>query len=415
MQMKKQFFLSILLALHVTLGVAAPEWNIQQENTPQETPVAGQSFSKKASIYFHLGSAEVDLTLLKNDSSFRVLQHTLEMALASNSYYHLDSVVVTGSASPLGGETLNRDLSHRRAVSFGAFLQKHIAFPDSVLYIRSTGANWSDLREMVVASNMRYKQEVLAIIDTVPVDQRRNYVLMDLKWGRPYREMMETFFPKLQNSVTVIAYTSYVPPQIQIEQPEPEAPSEVFKSGPDELEPLIKANRQPLINLSTNLLYWGALAPNLGIELCLPQGHWSLNAEVVHPWWKKDSEHKYYQIRQFSGEPRFWLKGNGDYRGHFFGIYGQGGVYDLENGGTGYKGNFWGSGITYGYVLRLRPRFRLEFSLGVGYISTKYEQYEPIDNCYVYEKTVRTGYVGPTKLKVGLVWTIVQRNKSGRK
>ncbi|MEG1378353.1 MAG: DUF3575 domain-containing protein [Bacteroidales bacterium] len=416
--MKKQVFLSILFVLKASFCMVATESYMPEIASSVSFPLAGQSFSKEASIYFHLGSALIDPTLLKNDSSLNMMEQTLKMTLGTDSHYRVDSVVITGSASPLGGETLNRELSKSRAEALAIYLRQKIAIPDSVLFIRSTGANWGELRDMVQASNMRYKKEVLDIIDHVPVDQRRNYVLMDLKWGRPYREMMETFFPKLQNSVTIIVYTTYVPVV-----PKPEVDPDQFKSVPDEIvpepvvqeEPVEKAERQPLINLSTNVLYLGALAPNLGVEFCFPQGHWSLNAEVVHPWWQNKPKHKYYQIRQFSGEARYWLNGDGDYRGHFFGAYGNGGVYDLENGGTGYKGNLWGAGATYGYVLRLHPRFRLEFSLGIGYISTKYEQYEPIDNCYVYEKTIRKGYVGPTKVKVGLVWTMVQRNKSGKK
>lgn len=420
MQMKKRFLIIMILLNSLGLldisAIGLRQGKVEESLQPSE-----QTLATRSSVYFYLGADRVEPGYMQNDSVLRVLIDDLKKVLTPDSRYRADSIVITGSASPLGGETLNRALSRRRADSLKLYLCGQVAIPDSLLTVRSVGANWDDLRAMVEKSQMKYRKEVLRVINEVPVNKRRNYVLMDLKWGRPYREMMETFFPQLQNAATVIVYTTYIP-KVAIEPIQPEIKFHPAGPVPDEIapqpvvvQPRGSEEKQPLLNLSTNLLYWGALAPNIGVEYCMPQGHWSINAEFVQPWWKKPAEHKYYQIRQFSGEPRYWLNGDGYYRGHFFGAYGNGGIYDLENGGTGYKGSFWGTGITYGYVWKLRPRFRLEFSLGVGYLSTKYEQYEPIDNCYVYEKTVRKGYVGPTKAKVGLVWTIIQRNKQRRK
>lgn len=47
---------------------------------------------------------------------------------------------------------------------------------------------------------MQYKDEVLEIINTVPVMRGREKRLMDLKWGHPYNYMMDHFFPKLRNA-----------------------------------------------------------------------------------------------------------------------------------------------------------------------------------------------------------------------
>lgn len=415
--MKSPFLLGITLFAMVPFSLPLyAETNEMIAAGQERSSGIGEIVEKKTTIYFPIGKDRVEPGYQQNETALSEITSTLQMMLAPGSSYIVDSVIVVGSASPLGGEKLNRGLSRRRSESLVDYLKNFAFIPDNLLAVRSTGANWSDLREMVEASDMRYKQEVLDVIDRVPADKQRNYVLMDLKWGRPYREMMETFFPLLQNATTCIIYAHHklAPPQLAVEPVEMPATLPASLSEPHfTYQP--KTEGQPLINVSTNLLYWGLLAPNIGIELCAPYSHWSVNGEFVQPWWKNSSKHKYYQIRQFSGEARYWLNGDGYYRGHFFGAYGNGGIYDLENGGTGYKGNFWGAGVTYGYVLKIRPRFRMEFSLGVGYLSTKYEQYEPIDNCYVYEKTVRKGYVGPTKAKVGLVWTIVQRKKSGRK
>lgn len=44
---------------------------------------------------------------------------------------------------------------------------------------------------------------------------------------------------------------------------------------------------------------------------------------------------------------------------------------------------------------------------------TKYEEYEPVDNHYVYQRTRSMNYVGPLKLKFSLVWRFA--DMSGKK
>lgn len=381
------------------------------------------TISQIFTINFPIGSNRIESNSAENESTFYLMKEMLAQIRNPLSAFRLDSIVITGSASPLGDEKLNRELSQKRAEALATYFKESLQIADSLLVLRSTGANWRGLYEMVAASSMLYKKEVLEVIDCLSVDQKRNKVLMELKWGRPYLEMMETFFPKLQFASTVILYGRQVldaPKAILLPEPISLRETRVIALKEDitaetKLIQHKASEKLPLLNISSNVLYLGVLAPNIGVEYCFPKGRWSVNSEIVQAWWSKKSEHKYYQIRQFSAEPRIWLKGSRDFRGHFFGAYGNAGIYDLENGRSGYKGDFWGVGVTYGYVLKLRYRFRLEFSLGFGILNTTYEKYIPADTHYVYEKRVNTGFVGPTKAKMGLVWTIFQRSNPGNK
>lgn len=47
-----------------------------------------------------------------------------------------------------------------------------------------------------------------------------------------------------------------------------------------------------------------------------------------------------------------------------------------------------------------------EAGIGAGFMTTKYDQYIPIDKHYVYEQTNRFNYFGPLKIKFALVWNI---------
>ena len=80
------------------------------------------------------------------------------------------------------------------------------------------------------------------------------------------------------------------------------------------------------------------------------------------------------------------------------------GHYDLENGKDGYKGEFMMAGLSYGYMFPIGKHLSLDAGIGVGYLSTEYEEYLPIEGHYVYQQTSRTSYVGPVKARLSLVW-----------
>lgn len=66
---------------------------------------------------------------------------------------------------------------------------------------------WDELRDMVATlRSVPYREEILHIIDTVPVLKGREKQLMNLHRGAPYRWMMENFFPRQRNAGYVKIY-----------------------------------------------------------------------------------------------------------------------------------------------------------------------------------------------------------------
>lgn len=163
----------------------------------------------------------------------------------------------------------------------------------------------------------------------------------------------------------------------------------------------------PRFALKTNLLYWTALAINVEAEYYLKR-HLSLNLDWQYAWWSRKSKHKYYRIAAISPELRYWFASKENFRGHFGGFYVGTGLYEFMARPThGIQGEFFiAGGLTYGYMFPIGKRLRMELSLGVGYMMTEYRQYHWDRGCYVYEKTQRYSYFGPTKAKVSLVWPL---------
>ena len=152
--------------------------------------------------------------------------------------------------------------------------------------------------------------------------------------------------------------------------------------------------------------------PSLEIEYLINE-RWTVNLEGEVAWWSKKNKHKYDQIATISPEGRYWFKTRKPWHGHYVGLFVGGSWYDLENGKRGYKGELFMTGLSYGYMFPVSRNISFEAGIGVGFLHTSYEEYLPIDGHYVYQRTSRTDYFGPVKLKFALVWRLWNQNRKG--
>lgn len=182
----------------------------------------------------------------------------------------------------------------------------------------------------------------------------------------------------------------------------------------------------PSFALKTNLLFDLATALNFEIEFPI-YNKFSVAAEWIFPWWTLDnhtvnSKRSRLQILNGNLEARYWFgnrNNKGLLNGWFAGVYGGGGLYDVEWKGKGVQGEFFiAAGLSGGYSHRIARNVSLEYSLGVGILSTDYRSYKAHfcedDNWYaIRDKRGRYTWIGPTKAKVSLVWMINEFKKKG--
>ena len=170
--------------------------------------------------------------------------------------------------------------------------------------------------------------------------------------------------------------------------------------------PAVRDRKPLLLNIKTNLLYDAAGFPSLEVEIPIGR-RFSVNAEGAVAWWSGKKRDTYYQLDLLSPEVRWWFGQRSRWHGHYVGAFGMVGLYDLEwKGSRGYQGEYWSAGFSYGYMFPIGKSLSLEAGIGLGVLSTGYEEYVPMDNHYVYQQSSRTVYWGPVKLKLGLVWRI---------
>ena len=169
-----------------------------------------------------------------------------------------------------------------------------------------------------------------------------------------------------------------------------------------------------MLALKTNLLFDAALMPNVEVEVPLGK-RWSLDGELMFPWWKLKGDKYCLQILMGGLEGRYWLGQRERYdvlTGHFLGLYAGGGKYDLQWKRDGYQGEFFiAAGISYGYAHRIARNLRLEYNIGVGLLRTDYRYYHARDNyqTLLWQENGRYTWLGPTKLKISLVWLLSRK------
>ncbi len=195
----------------------------------------------------------------------------------------------------------------------------------------------------------------------------------------------------------------------------------VFENGEIETDWEVDTRaRRLLFALKTNLLYDAVSAINIEAEIPLSD-RYSLCVEWLFPWWLSDSRQRCFQMLCGTVEGRYWFGDRSLYApltGWMCGLHIGGGYYDLEWDGTGYQGEFMVmGGLSGGYSHLIGERMRLEYTLGVGVITTKYRKYEAqkCDTGWNLMRTERgrSSWFGPTQVGISISYMLHRADKRG--
>ena len=389
---------------------------------------AGDGVSgKPLTLYFRLDGTTVDKDYMDNR---RTLRHLDELLSDSVLTARIDSVNILSFASPDGRYAYNERLAQKRSRALKGYLVwKYPHLDQYRIHPRPQGENWKELKRLIEADhNLPGRERVLAIIDSTDNPDRCKTLLKQLDGGSPYLYIREHFLHRLRNaSVCMVwlrpdslpALPAATPPDF--DTLEAGTDRNTLTPYPQGGTPAASYLRRPLFAVKTNLLFDLALMPNVEVEVPIGE-RWSLNGELMFPWWLFDHDKYCLQILMGGLEGRYWL-GSRESRmnrevltGHFLGLYAGGGKYDLQWDRDGYQGEFFiAAGISYGYATKIARNLRLEFNIGIGLLRTNYEYYHTLDNyqTLLWQNNGRYTWLGPTKAKVSLVWMLNRKVKKG--
>ncbi|MDR1055163.1 MAG: DUF3575 domain-containing protein [Prevotellaceae bacterium] len=166
-------------------------------------------------------------------------------------------------------------------------------------------------------------------------------------------------------------------------------------------------------SVKTNVLYVLLITPNIEGEY-LWNKRYSLNVEAQYAKWSVSSGAKNYALWSVSPEMRYWLQADGNYTGHYLGMYGHVGQYDIKlsknRDKNGTQGDIWGLGFSYGYVFDINNHFGttdmvyLELGLAIGYVYSPYKEYTKVESYFCEVNSGYKNYIGPTKIKASLIF-----------
>lgn len=157
--------------------------------------------------------------------------------------------------------------------------------------------------------------------------------------------------------------------------------------------------------VKTNLLYAATATFPLGFELGIGEKSSLDLSGSWNPW--TFSDNKKWKHWAVVPEFRYWIAQR--FAGHFVGLHAAysefnvGGVALLGLKHERRQGWLAGGGVSYGYVLPLTDKWRLEGTLSVGYLYQDYKRFD-CETCGESRGKGTKNYVGPTKLGISLVY-----------
>ena len=363
-------------------------------------------------------------------------------------------VKMRGAASPEGPEKFNRFLSQQRQKALYDFVAEQLQLPqgDSLLLETATEDYDYLYKRMMQDGDPDFGRVKHLFDEYMPRLEydRLKRALRSIDGGRLWRRLLTTYFPSLRAARLVIVCQRKPEPKPEpIVVVEPVKPVEVRE--PAKPEPWVERYpRREMLSVKTNLLFYGVYMPsgynrwcpipNIAIEYYPLKGHFTYGASIDFPWWQDYHAYKYFQIRNYQLETRYYLRsGNIDrrpegkgaaFRGLYLQAYGNLGLFGIcFDAKRGWVGEGIGGGIGIGYVLPLtrKGHWRLEFQLQAGIFHCKYDpyQYENTvnpdyhDDLYYYKwsddpdlfkkRQYRFTWIGPTRVGVTLSYDLLYR------
>lgn len=432
------------------------------------------------SLYFRLDNDVVDENYMTNRQTLNDFRFMVD----SVGLEHIDSIKIVVQSSPEGRAWYNINLSKRRAASTEAYFAQH--FPDLLpkTTIIPDGESWNALRQYLLHDTHLTKkqiQQAVKIIDSNPNSDQRKKVFQQLSF---YPYLHKTYYPRLRNTLMVTVFSSpNVGRKTKYSEPEPVVVAPVVVHAPvvhvvdtirdttyvhsvvhdttyvyntiivnntmENTVPPVETDwtakdslpRHPVMAIKTNLLYDAVTFVNMELEWPFKK-HYSLMLEVTYPWWL-DREHNRwcFQIGEAGLEWRYWFsdwRRHGSYmlwdeedswplKGWFIGLYGAVAYYDWQPWQmNGWQGELASAGLSFGYSKNLGKNWRMEFSLGIGYVYTQYRSYhvdentpvEPDRDQHLWREPgpdVVKQIGGPTKLKMSIGYLINAKCKERKK
>lgn len=438
-------------------------------------------------IDFETNQAEVifpvNVFRLPQNSPFAKLLLTDIIPILNSDSLRLVKMFVRGAASPEGPYDNNVMLANNRAKSLFNFINERLKYkapssmenfnciPEDYEYLLTLMERAKDKDYEKVKGIVRYNMEHTNI-------HMLKKKLRSVDRGTLWYRLLHTYYPKLRSARVIFFFEKLTKAKIEAIEGKttntiaraPIKPMITFGTvnvfpkdsfvyvpklgtvppivAPEIPEEIHEARREYL-SVKTNLLFDFAYMPgydrfcpipNVAIEYYPLYGHFTFGASFDCPWWQDYWSHKYFQVRNYQLETRYYFK-SGDvdkdpfathaaFTGWYLKAYAHAGLYDIcFDQHRGWEGEGYGAGLGIGYSIPLSKRghWRLECDMQAGFFTTKYDPYQwecpvdPTENDHLYyykwkgkaedfrKRQYRFNWLNVTRLDITLSYDLLYR------
>ena len=152
-------------------------------------------------IVFKVSKTEIDSSVFDNEITFGKILKAVDN-IFRNPKYRFDKIQVAGYASPEGPPAFNNWLGENRAKALIDYIIKHRPQYNLTMdnfEIVNGEENWAGLRRVLVGSNMKGKDQVIAIIDDEKLNgEQKKLKIWAMEQGRVWRRMLKNIYPYLR-------------------------------------------------------------------------------------------------------------------------------------------------------------------------------------------------------------------------
>jgi hypothetical protein len=423
------------LAIRLCIGLALSVVTLVARGA--DGPVGGGkrdsiSLTTHTSVLFRLDESVIDSTFMENRES---LAHLKAIFTDEQVVSKIDSIVITGAASPEGSPRRNYSLAGRRAIAIYTYItDNYPSFDETRMRLAIVNGYWDGLiREVEADPNVPARDALLEMLRNPNLnDYEKSRRLNVMNDGKTFAYLRDyDLLGRLRRVTSTLDITMVPEPEPESEtvaivepQPEPEPepePTPELEHKPEHTpEPVYVVVEKPEgssphpVALRTNLLLDIVGGPNVGIEVPIGD-HFSVAGDFAFAYTRIKN---LYTLQTLQGtlEGRYWFKAKSNVlTGWNIGIYGTySNRFDIQWGG-GYQGDgYWSAGLSGGYAWRLSDRLNLDVSALVGavWLPEVRSYSRPQDGHLMWRQTHynATRFL-PTMLRANLVWLIGTKKK----
>ena len=174
---------------------------------PDVEPVKARADKYTATLNFRVDKHNLETSYMNNAAILAEADRIVSELVSSNDLSVSDFDIV-GYASPEASVVYNKALSERRANAFADYLSNKHNVPRNRMKVSGYGEDWIKTREVIAASNIADKAEILHIIDNVANLDARDPELKKLSGGVTWQTLLRDYFPQVRRTEYTVSYVA---------------------------------------------------------------------------------------------------------------------------------------------------------------------------------------------------------------